>query len=241
MVVCENLTKVFNGNVGIHDINLEFSPGIIYGIIGFNGSGKTTLLRCIEGLYVPGSGQVIHNGVKTTAEKEFQSYRQRIAFLPTDDFLYKNLTCMENIELATILRTGKNKLLKETHDLIRYFEADNFLHKNFRDCSTGMKKKIQIIISLIGDIDTIVWDEPNDGLDIVSNIKIKNLLNYYKSKNVTIIFSSHVIEFLDNFIDHCVLLKDGAIIEKKETGGKGSLEALYMKYIDKEIVDVPFF
>jgi len=140
-----------------------------------------------------------------------------------------NLTCIENIELATILRTGKNKLLKETEKLIKYFEIDKFINKKFRECSTGMKKKVQIVISLIGEIETIIWDEPNDGLDIVSNIKIKNLLKYYKSKNTTILFSSHVVEFLDNFIDHCVLLNEGEIIENKDANNIENLESLFLK------------
>ena len=228
MIKCENLTKLFNNNPGIKDINLQFSPGLIYGIIGLNGSGKTTLLNCIEGLYVPTSGFVSHNNVKTVNEKEFTPYRRRIAFLPSDEYLYPKLTCLENIELASILRTGKNKLPHDTEELIRYFEIDAYMHKQFKECSTGMKKKVQIVISLIGEIDTIIWDEPNNGLDIVSNIKIKTLLNHYKSKNKIIIISSHVIEFLENFVDACVLLQDGKLIENNETKNIASLEKLFL-------------
>lgn len=237
MIRCENLAKLFDANSGIKNINIEFSPGVIYGIIGYNGAGKTTLLNCIEGLYLPTAGNVFHNTIKITDEKEFMPHRRKISFVPSDDYLYPRLTCGENIELATILRTGKGKLLKETQELITYFEADTFLHKNFRDCSNGMKKKIQIIVSLIGEIDTIIWDEPNDGLDIISNIKIKNILNYYKSKNKTILFSCHVIEFLDNFIDYYVLLKDGEIIERGETKENNSLRELYLSYINKDTLN----
>jgi ABC-type multidrug transport system ATPase subunit len=240
MIQCENLVKLFDSNSGVKNINLQFSPGIIYGIIGYNGAGKTTLLNCIEGLYIPTSGNVYHNNIKTTDEKEFLPYRRKISFVPSDDYLYPKLTCRENLELATILRTGKNKILKETEELITYFETDTFLHKKFKDCSTGMRKKIQIIISLIGEIDTIIWDEPNDGLDIISNIKIKNLLNYYKSKNITILFSAHVIEFLDNFVDYYILLKDGEVIEKGEAKGNGSLEKLYLKHINNDNLSLPF-
>jgi len=239
MIHCDNLTKLFDQNSGIRNINLKFSPGIIYGIIGYNGSGKTTLLRCLSGLYTPSSGLVLHNDIKTIDEREFLPYRKRIAFLPTDEYLYKKLTCMENIELATILRTGKNKILEDTQKLIQYFEVENFLGKHFIDCSTGMKKKVQLIISLIGDIDTIIWDEPNDALDIVSNIKIKNLLQYYKSKNITILLSCHVIEFLENFIDYCILLKDGEVIEITEAKTTHSLEELYAKHIDPNELKVP--
>jgi ABC-type multidrug transport system ATPase subunit len=237
MIICENLTKTFSENSGIKEINLKFSPGIIYGIIGYNGAGKTTLFNCIEGLYIPTSGFVLHDNIKTINEKDFLHCRRKIAFLPSDDYLYPNLSCMENIELAIILKTGKNKLLPETDDLIRYFEIDKYLHKRFKDCSSGMKKKVQMVISLIGDIDTIVWDEPNNGLDIISNIKIKNLLKYYKSKNKTILFSSHVIEFLDNFVDHCILLHEGKVIENNDIKNIGSLEKLFLKNIpDDDIV-----
>jgi len=231
MIKCENLTKIFDTNSGIRNINMDFLPGIIYGIIGYNGSGKTTLFNCIEGLYIPTSGFVSHNDIKTIDDKEFLPYRQKIAFLPSDEYLYPKLSCMENIELATILRTGNNNLLHETDELIRYFEIDKYSHKLFKNCSSGMKKKVQIVISLIGDIDTIIWDEPNDGLDIISNIKIKNLLKYHKSKNKTILLSSHVIEFLENLADHYVLLHDGEIIENNDINNMESLEKLFLKNI----------
>jgi len=238
MILCENLSKTFSSNTGIKNINLIFEQGVIYGIIGYNGAGKSTLFNCIEGLYVPTSGFISHNNIKTTNEKDFLPYRRKIAFLPNEDYIYPNLTCMENIELATILKTGKNKLLNETNELIRYFEIDSYLHKKFKECSTGMKKKVQMVISLIGEIDTIVWDEPNNGLDIVSNMKIKNLLNHYKSKNKTILFSSHVIEFLENFVDHCVLLNEGEVVENNNIKNIGSLENLFLKYLSKDNMEI---
>jgi ABC-type multidrug transport system ATPase subunit len=239
MIVCENVTKLFDGNSGIQNVNAQFSPGCIYGIIGYNGSGKTTLLRCLEGLYAPTSGYIYHNDIKTTEDRLFLPYRRKISFLPADDYLYQKLTCMDNIELATILRTGKNKLLKETEDLIKYFEVKDFLYKKFRDCSTGTKKKIQLIASLTGEIETIIWDEPNDGLDIISNMKIKNLLTYYKSKNVTLIFSCHVIEFLENFIDHCILLKDGRVIANTSADNISSLHELYSSNVAEDELTFP--
>ena len=229
MIICENLSKLFNDNSGIKNINLEFLPGNIYGIIGNNGSGKTTLLNCIAGFYNPTSGFVSHNNIKTINEKEFTDYRRRIAFLPSEEYLYQRLTCKENIELATILRTGKKKLLQETEDLINYLDINTYIKKQFNDCSAGMKKKVQIVIGLIGDIDTIIWDEPNNGLDIISNIKIKQLLNHYKSKNKTIIISGHVIEFLEAFIDHCIMLEDGNIKENNSIKNIGSLEKLLIQ------------
>ena len=231
MIICENLSKIFSSNSGIKNVNLQFLPGIIYGIIGYNGSGKTTLFNCIEGLYTPTSGFVSHGEIKTSNDREFMPVRRKIAFLPGDEYLYPHLTCLENIELATILKTGKKKILPQTNDLIRFFDIEEYKHKLFKECSSGMKKKIQLVISLIGEIDTIIWDEPNNGLDIISNIKIKKILKEYKSKNTTILFSSHVIEFLDNFVDQCILLHEGEVIENTDMQNIESLEKLFLKSI----------
>lgn len=240
MIDCNNLIKKFDDNNGIFDINITFYPGQIYGIIGYNGAGKTTLLRCIEGLYLPTSGTVLHNGISTYNEIEFGKFRKNISFLPSDDFLYNNLTCNENLELATILRTGRKNISKITYELIKYFDVSKFLYKKFSSCSTGMRKKVQLIATLIGDINTIIWDEPNDGLDIVTNIKLKQILKYFKENNKTILFSSHVAEFLDNFVDHFILLQSGRIIEYNKANSINSFNDLLLNYIDKSELKLPF-
>ncbi|MCL2556945.1 MAG: ABC transporter ATP-binding protein [Treponema sp.] len=240
MIRCENLSKLFRDDCGIKNISMDFSPGIIYGIIGHNGAGKTTLFNCIQGLAAATTGSVSHFGLRTSDDKNFAERRRKIAFLPAEDYLYPKLTCMENIELATILKTGRNKITDETKDLIQYLDVEPYLHKQFRDCSSGMKKKAQIVVSLIGDIDTIIWDEPNNGLDVISNIKIKKLLLHYKSKNAIILFSSHVIEFLENFADRCVLLRDGEIVEDKAARDIDSLESLFLGHLPRgEAADWP--
>ncbi|GHU40280.1 hypothetical protein FACS1894190_06980 [Spirochaetia bacterium] len=240
MIECENLCKIFSKDTGIRNINIKFEQGKVYGIVGYNGAGKTTLLRCIEGLYIPTSGKVYHDGISTTEGEKFLEHRRNIAYLPTDDYLYNKLTCIENIELATILRTGKKTISSTTKELISYLDVANYLDKRFCDCSTGMKKKVQIIISLIGDVKTLIWDEPNDGLDILTNIKIKKLIKYYKEKNFTILLSSHVVEFLENCIDFVILMKDGEIIEQLESKDISSLEELYIKHLNQDIIDMPF-
>jgi ABC-type multidrug transport system ATPase subunit len=240
MIKCENLSKLFSPETGIKNINITFEPGIIYGIIGYNGAGKTTLLRCLEGLYAPTSGYVCHDGVLTTQYKKFVENRKNISFLPTEEYLYKKLTCLENIELSTILRTGKKKIEKKTLDLINYFDAAPYLNKTFGDCSTGMKKKVQIIISLIGRIETLIWDEPNDGIDILTTIKLKKLIQYYKKNNITVLITSHVVEFLAGVADYIILIKDGEIVEQTDLINVTSLEDLYLKHLPEEIPDVPF-
>jgi ABC-type multidrug transport system ATPase subunit len=232
MIICKNLFKLFSKGNGIFDINITLFPGKIYGILGYNGAGKTTLLRCLEGLYLPTSGYILHNQISTGSEKFFSKYRKNISYLPAAEYLYKKMTCRENIELATILKTGTNIFTKNTVELIKYFDLQPYLDTCFAVCSTGTRKKVQIIISLIGDINTIIWDEPNDGLDIISNIKLKNLLTLYKEKNTTIIISSHVVEYLDKFIDNFILVQNGRIIEQNDINSINSLNEIMLKYVD---------
>jgi ABC-type multidrug transport system ATPase subunit len=231
MISCVGLSKVFEGDAGVHDINLDFSPGAIHGVIGANGAGKTTLLRCVEGLYYPTEGRVIHDGVSTGDDREFALKRKRIAFLPNEDFLYPRLSCRENIILANLLRNQREKLDEATRELIVFFEAETYLDKPFGQCSTGMKKKVQIIAALAGEVDTLIWDEPNDGLDILANIKMKELLKRYQAQGKTIIISSHVVEFLEHFIDTCVILRDGTVRDVREGAGIDSLQEHYLRVL----------
>ena len=228
MIICSKLTKLFGENAGIRDIDLSFEPGRIYGIIGANGSGKTTLLRCIEGLYYPGSGTVTHDGVGTREHGEFALKRKGISYLPTDDFCYPGLSCRENIMLTNVLRNNTEKFDTGTEEIIGLFEMGEYLDRPFEQCSTGMKKKVQIAASLVGNVDTIIWDEPNDGLDILANIKMKELLGRFRAQGKTVILSSHVVEFLEHFIDICIILKDGTVGDVRESGGIVSLQEHYL-------------
>jgi Cu-processing system ATP-binding protein len=230
MITCSALSKLFNENSGIQDIDLRFEPGRIYGVIGANGSGKTTLLRCIEGLYYPGSGLVLHDGVSTKSNRQFAQKRKQISYLPTDDFLYPKLSCRENIILANLLRNNSEKLDGKTLELIDFFEIGPYLDKPFGACSTGMKKKAQIVASLAGEVTTILWDEPNDGLDILANIRMKELLTRYKAEGKIIIISSHVVEFLEHFIDTCIILRDGRACDVREGTAIESLQEHYLSF-----------
>jgi ABC-type multidrug transport system ATPase subunit len=232
MITCVNVSKTFGGQAGIRGINCTFSPGRIYGVIGANGAGKTTLLRCIEGLYRLTAGTITHDSISTGNDRAFSLKRKRISFLPNDDFLYPKLTCRENITLLSIMRGDQTERSKEaTEELIDYFEIRDFLDKPFGMCSTGMKKKTQIIATLTGDIETIIWDEPNDGLDIMANIKMKELLARYKEQGRTVIISSHVIEFLEHFIDACIIIHEGKVMDEREGNGIVSLQDHYLRTI----------
>jgi ABC-type multidrug transport system ATPase subunit len=232
MISCSKVSKLFEGGAGIHELTLDFSPGRIYGIIGANGAGKTTLFRCLEGLYHLSSGSITYDAVSTTDNRQFSLKRKHIAYLPTEDFLYPKLTCAENISLGTILRTGSERLLPETKQLIDYFEIGSYLQKPFGQCSTGMKKKVQIITSLAGHIETVIWDEPNNGIDILANIQMKKLLKQYRQQGKTIIISSHVIEFLDCFIDRCIIMHEGRIADERESREIQSLQDHYIRILN---------
>jgi ABC-type multidrug transport system ATPase subunit len=231
MIICSEVSKLFSPDTGIRDVNLQFEGGRIYGVIGANGAGKTTLLRCLEGLYYPSSGSISHDGIITGDHRAFCQKRKGISFLPNEDFLYPYLSCRENIILTNLLRNNTEQFDDATLQRIDDFEISEYLDKPFGRCSTGMKKKTQIVASLVGEVDTLIWDEPNDGLDILANIKIKELLRDFKKQGKTIIISSHVVEFLEHFIDTCIIIKDGTIRDIREGSTIVSLQEHYLQIL----------
>jgi len=95
-----------------------------------------------------------------------------------------------------------------------------------------MRKKLQLILSLTGEVDTILWDEPNDGLDLLANLKLKKLLEWYKGRGATILISCHVLEFLRDFIDEAVILREGRVAARVTGRDQAALEEVYLGGVD---------
>ncbi len=230
MIVCDALSKLFPNSRGIFDIELRLEPGTIYGIVGANGAGKTTLLRCLNGLALPTSGTVRRGGADIWDHVGFSTVRRTTSYVPTEDYFYEKLSCRENIELAAILRTKKRTLPAAVEALLDYFELRSVLDGRFGDCSTGERKKAQVVGSLVSPVDTLIWDEPNDGIDILSNMKLKRLLERYRDAGKYVIVSSHVIEFLDDLVDRLILLHDGRVVAEASRYEVDSLRDFYLAH-----------
>ncbi|MFK2819311.1 ABC transporter ATP-binding protein [Flavobacteriaceae sp. LMIT009] len=216
MVIIENLHKRFGKNKVLKGLNLEIKDGGIFAILGPNGSGKTTLIKVILGMVIPnrGSIEVLGRNIKNQA-----SYRNQIDYLPQIANFPSNLKVKELIKMIKDLRGDTN----EDKDLIKLFQLEPFLNKKLGTLSGGTKQKVNIVLTFMFESPLIILDEPTTGLDPISLISLKDLIQQEKAKGKTILITSHIMSFVEEVSDEIVFLLEGNIYFK------GSISALKEK------------
>lgn len=198
MITIEKLSKTYGKHEVLHDINLHFEKGKVYGIVGENGAGKTTLFKCLAGLES-------HTGAITSTLNPLKNY---MGFLPTEPFFFPKITGKEYIALLCNARNVACPDLdqKNIFDLPLDQYAINY--------STGMKKKLALMAILLQENECFILDEPFNGVDIQSNIIIVEIIHKLKSLGKTILISSHIFSTLNDTCDEIHLLKEGEFVRK---------------------------
>ncbi|MBC8753669.1 ATP-binding cassette domain-containing protein [Kordia sp. YSTF-M3] len=195
MLSITNLSKSYRKKQILSAIELQFNPGEIHGIVGENGAGKTTLFKCIAGLEShEGNIQYTSVNIKNT-----------IGFLETNPEFLSKITGKEYLQLLCNARN-----IKDVN-----FEAQNIFElplKQYAETySTGMKKKLALTGVLLQNNNIFILDEPFNGVDIHSNLIIKELLKSLKEKGKIIVLSSHIFSTLEDTCDYLHYLKDEKI------------------------------
>lgn len=204
MVSIQNLHKKFGKNQVLSGVNLSISEGGIFAVLGPNGSGKTTLIKSILGMVIPNKGDI---SVLEKNIKDSSDYRHKIDYLPQIANFPSNLKVKELIKMIKDLR-GKTS---EDQRLIELFKLEPFLDKKLGNLSGGTKQKVNIVLTFMFDSPLIILDEPTTGLDPISLIHLKELINSEKDKGKTILITSHIMSFVEEISDEIVFLLEGQI------------------------------
>lgn len=197
MIKIKGLNKNYGENEVLKGISMEFSRGMVYGVVGENGAGKTTLFRCIAGLESY-NGEII---------SEIQPLKNHLGLLLTDPFFFSKMTGKEYIRLLCNARNKKNINIEEKNIF------DLPLNKYASNYSTGMKKKLAITAILLQENECFILDEPFNGVDIQSNIILTEIILKLKELNKTVLVSSHIFSTLNDTCDEIHLLKRGEKIK----------------------------
>lgn len=228
LISMNSISKNYGNNKGVFDVNLELSGGII-GFLGENGAGKTTTIKIIMGMLHPDKGKVNVLGKNVWEDGNYYITKKYIGFLPNDNILFPDLTGKENLEYSSYLKTGDRKWYTRLTENIEDFSLTDALDEPFKAYSTGMKKKLQILNSVIGDPSILLWDEPHNGLDVISNIKMKSFLKQYASKqNRLVFFSSHIIEMVEDICNDVIIIHKGKIVSQIKTQNCSNLTEYYL-------------
>ena len=213
MIEFKNIHKRFGKLTVLDGLDLEIKDGGIFAILGPNGSGKTTLIKCLLGMVIPNKGEINFEGSTVLGK---WNYRNNLNYLPQIANFPPNLTVQELINMVKNLRPKESAEL----DLIDKFGLKDFLNKKLGNLSGGTKQKVNIVLTFMFDSDLIILDEPTTGLDPISLIHLKELIQIEKAKGKTILITTHIMSFVNEVANEIVFLLDGKIYFK------GSIEAL---------------
>ena len=196
--------------VAVDNVTLTANRGEIFGLLGPNGAGKTTTLRMLATLIRPDSGDAWVDGCSIVSQPE--EVRAKIGFLTselkledffTPNYLYDFFSSLHGVDPATA--AGRKKALFER------FGIDKFAEVKVANLSTGMKQKASIVISLVHDPDIIIFDEPTNGLDVLTARTVTDFLQELRAEGKTIILSTHIFSLVERLCDRVGIIIDGRL------------------------------
>lgn len=217
----------------VDSLSLTARAGEIYGLLGPNGAGKTTTLRCIATIIRPTAGEIYVNGHEV--QKEPEEVRKSIGFLTSDIKLDPQFSTDYMFDFFGELRgLDRAKVQKRKEELFAYFGIGDFAHKRIKELSTGMKQKAAIAVSLVHDPDIVIFDEPTNGLDIITARSVTDYLKKLKEEGKLVIISTHIMSEAQKLCDRI-----GIIIDGKKTA-EGTLADLLSETGAKDLEDAFF-
>jgi Cu-processing system ATP-binding protein len=207
MIEVKNLTKKFNKFRALDDLNLSFTNSKSIALIGPNGCGKTTLIKCILGLNVIETGDILVDGKSV---KEDYRYREDIGYMPQIGRYPENMSIEQTIKMIKDTRK-----VSETHldtELLEDFELEKIYDKKMGNLSGGTTQKVSAVLAFMFDPKVIILDEPTAGLDPLASEILKNKIIKEKNRGKLIIITSHLLSELDDIVSEIVFMNEGKII-----------------------------
>lgn len=225
LIKVENLSKTFklskkqqkiektNSTVrrAVSGLSFEAYEGEIYGLLGPNGAGKTTTLRMLATLIKPDSGDAFIDGHSIV--KEPDAVRSKIGFLTSELKLEEFFTPNYLFDFFSSLHgIDSEKAASRKKELFTRFGIDKFAEVKVSDLSTGMKQKASLAISLVHDPDIVIFDEPTNGLDVITAKVVTDFLLYLKEQGKTVIVSTHIFSLIEKICDRVGIIINGQMV-----------------------------
>ncbi len=217
-----NLTKVFNGNTAVDNLNLEIRKGELFGLVGPDGAGKTTIMRLLTAIMQPTSGEawVAGHSVLTEGEK----IKEKIGYMSQRFGLYEDLTVMENIIFyADLYEVPQKERPERIEKLLGFSNLTPFKKRLAGKLSGGMKQKLGLACALIHTPEVLFLDEPTNGVDPVSRRDFWRILYDLLKEGVTIFVSTAYLDEAERCTEIGLIHKGKIIMEDNPSEIKRSL------------------
>lgn len=245
LIQVENLKKTYSGALepSLRGVSLEVKKGEVYGLLGPNGAGKTTLISILCGVVTPSEGKMFYNGLPIS--ENLNQLKQEIGVVPQDIALYPTLTARENLEFyGAMYGIHGTKLQSKINFWLEKFELTHAENRRIDKFSGGMKRRVNLIASVMHNPKLLFLDEPTVGVDVQSRTKIMEQLVELNKNGMTIIYTSHHLAEAEHFCDTIGIIDAGKIIVTgspkaliEQTPGARDLEDVFLALTNRKLRD----
>lgn len=205
MLSVSNIRKTFGSLVAVDSLSFEVNDGEIFGLLGENGAGKTTTFRMIMSLLEPDSGEILLDGKKI--DYNLTDY---IGYVTEERSLLTKMTVKEQVIYFGVLKgMSEKEVLKELDFWLNHFDILKYKDKKIKELSKGNQQKVQFITAVIKHPKLLILDEPFTGLDPINVKMMKDAIYKLKEEGCSIIFSSHQMEYIEEFCEKLIILVKG--------------------------------
>lgn len=238
-----DLRKEYGQTVAVDDLSLCVPAGSVYGFLGPNGAGKTTTMRMLATLLPPTAGQARIAGVSLSQREQVLP---KLGYLPEEPPIHDELTGREQLRYVARLREIPASTASErTERLLEQVGLQTAADDRIETYSTGMRKKLGLVQTLLHDPAVVLLDEPTSGLDPRAVRAVRKALRELAERDVTVFLSSHSLSVVDKIADRVGVLDEGRLVaegtpvalKERVEAGESTLEAAFMQLTDGTVTD----
>lgn len=233
-----NLSKNYGPIKALDQLNLEVNQGEVLGLLGPNGSGKTTTLALVLGILHRTEGEY------EWFEGRYNNPLTNVGSILENPNFYDYMSGWDNMRIIQKIRNVKDGKLEELSEMVGLKDR---IHSRVKTYSLGMKQRLAIACSMIGDPEVLIFDEPTNGLDPQGIADIRNLILQIAGMNKTIIMASHILSEVEKICTHTAILNKGKLITSGpvssilQSGNTFSLNASSQDILAQKIAEMPGF
>ncbi|MFZ2494849.1 MAG: ATP-binding cassette domain-containing protein [Candidatus Saccharimonadales bacterium] len=228
VVSIQNFTMKFGDTTVVDNLSFDVRRGETFGLLGSNGSGKTTTIRSLLGIYRPTAGKLTIDGKPYRVDSGI-----KLGYLPEERGLYKKESV---IDVMVYFGRLKGLSREQSHDdsmaYLRRVQLEDKAKTRLDKLSGGQQQKVQLGITILGDPDLLILDEPTKGFDPVNRRLLMSIIEDHQAKGATVILVTHQMEEVERLCDRIILLKDG------KAAAYGTVKEVRKQHGDKSLDDI---
>jgi sodium transport system ATP-binding protein len=239
MIVVRDLRKSFGEVRAVNGVSFEARDGEITGLLGPNGAGKTTTLRMLYSLLPPDAGEILIDGLDPT--RDAMEIKRTLGVVPDNRGLYSRLTARENISYYGELHgLSRQQISERIRELVETLDMVDFIDRRTEGFSQGQRVKVAIARAMVHEPQTVLLDEPSNGLDVMSTRALRDYVRSLRSAGRSVVLSTHIMQEVAALCDRIVIIAkgevaaDGTAAELLARAGCDSLEDAFVRLIGSE-------